>query len=121
MQMLLESTIFCTQQVARQSGREASAGGHHGGPRGAKRRSHTDSLGSGVDPTLCMVETAADSRSGTTADGSSHSDAGGGAVEARGSSSKDAFLVHTQIDKCIHAGRSFFPPIKKGFFERKRS
>jgi hypothetical protein len=78
MNMLFESSFsFCTQhvttrlqsgetataveaQVARQSGRAASAGGHHGGPRRATRRSHPDSPGCGFFF----------SRSGTTADGS---------------------------------------------------
>ena len=77
MQMLFESSFsFCIQQVttrlqsgeaatageegvnrtvARQSGRAASAGGHHGGPRWATRRSHPDSLDSGAAPTLCLV------------------------------------------------------------------
>ena len=75
MQMLLESSFpFCTQQVttrlhsgedatagedganrtmARQSSRAAPAGGHHGGPRGATRRSQPDSPGGGAAPTLC--------------------------------------------------------------------
>jgi hypothetical protein len=39
-------------KVARQSGRAASAGGHHGGPRGATRRSQPDSPGGGAAPTL---------------------------------------------------------------------
>ena len=41
--------------VARQSGRAASAGGHHGGPRWATRRSHPDSPGSGAAQTLRPV------------------------------------------------------------------
>ena len=42
-------------QVAQQSGRAASAGGHHGGPHGATRRSHPDSPDSGAARTLRPV------------------------------------------------------------------
>jgi hypothetical protein len=38
--------------VARQRSRAAPAGAHHGGPRGATRRSHPDSPGSGAAPAL---------------------------------------------------------------------
>ena len=127
--------------MARQSGRAASAGGHHGGPRRATRRSHADSPAEAK-----QQQTAADSRSGTTADGSSHSEAGGGAVEAQGSSSTARpmaarFLTHfphevlrlrpragvfsrhgslprAYADQCIHVGRIFFPPSKGFFFSR---
>ena len=79
---LFSNPLSYISKVARQSGRAASAGGHHGGPRRATRRSHADSPAEAK-----QQQTAADSRSGTTADGSSHSEAGGGAVEAQGSSS----------------------------------
>ena len=52
---LFSNPLSYISKVARQSGREASAGGHHGVPRRAKRRSHPDSPGSGADPTLCLV------------------------------------------------------------------
>jgi hypothetical protein len=63
MQMLLESSFFlhttgdesAAHTVARQSGRAASAGGHHGGPHGATRRSHPVSPDSGAARTLRPV------------------------------------------------------------------
>ena len=52
---LFSNPLSYISKVARQSGRAASAGGHHGGPRRATRRSHPDSPGSGAAPTLCPV------------------------------------------------------------------
>ena len=40
---LFSNRLSFISKVARQSGRAASADGHHGGPRRAKRRSHPDS------------------------------------------------------------------------------
>jgi hypothetical protein len=55
---IVESDLFSNplsyiSKVARQSGRAAPAGGHHGGPRGATPRSQPDSPGGGAAPTLC--------------------------------------------------------------------
>jgi hypothetical protein len=49
------SCLCMFERASRQSGRAASAGGHHGGPRRATRRFHPDSPGSGAAPTLCPV------------------------------------------------------------------
>ena len=52
---LFSNPLSYISKVARQSGRTASPGGHHGGPRRATRRSHPDSPGSGAAPTHCPV------------------------------------------------------------------
>jgi hypothetical protein len=52
---LFSNPLSYISKVARQSGRAASAGGHHGGPRWATRRSHPDSPESGAAPTLRPV------------------------------------------------------------------
>jgi hypothetical protein len=46
---LFSNPLSYISKVARQSGRAASAGGHHGGPRLAKRRPHPDS------PAACIT------------------------------------------------------------------
>ena len=50
---LFSNPLSYISKVARQSGRAASAGGHHGGPRRATRRSHADS------PACCPAPFAA--------------------------------------------------------------
>jgi hypothetical protein len=45
---LFSNPLSYISKVARQSGRAASAGGHHGGPRGATRRSQPGSPGGGA-------------------------------------------------------------------------
>ena len=106
------SCLCMFERASRQSGRAASAGGHHGGPRRATRRSHPDSPGSGAAPTLCPVAAQMTATKGSVTP-SSHE-----VLRLRPRArvfSRPGRLPRAYADQCIHAGRSFFSP-SKGFF-----
>ena len=103
--------------MARQSGRAASAGGHHGGPHWATRRSHPDSPESGAAPTLRPV-TAQMTVTKRISD--ALFPRGFEVASPPGVFSRHGSLPRAYADQCIHAGRSFFFP-SKGFFYFSRS
>ena len=99
--------------MARQTGRAASAGGHHGGPHWATRRSHPDSPESGAAPTLRPV-TAQMTVTKRISD--ALFPRGFEVASPPGVFSRHGSLPRAYADQCIHAGRSFFFPHQKGFF-----
>jgi hypothetical protein len=109
---LFSNRLSFISKVARQSGRAASAGGQHGGPRWATRRSHPDSPCSGAAPTLCPVAAQMTATKGSVTPFSHE------VLRLRpraGVFSRHGRLPRAYADQCIHAGRSFFSP-SKGFF-----
>ena len=101
--------------MARQSGRAASAGGHHGGPHWATRRSHPDSPESGAAPTLRPV---AAQMTVTKRISDALFPRGFEVASPPGVFSRHGSLPRAYADQCIHAGRSFFFSPSKGFFFR---